>query len=244
MNLIIDIGNTRVKLAVIDANNQVIYLKSMTQDVVLQEIESLISTYGITHAIASQVGNPVANLSAYLSKRHIELLFVSSKLRLPFKMDYETPDTIGADRLALVAGAMLHKQHCNQLIIDAGTCVTYDFVDDKNVYHGGAIAPGLALRYKSLNDYTANLPFLTNFNGDLPLVGKNTNMSIHVGVLGGVVTEIEATIVKYNLKFNDLTVYLTGGDEKLLDRYIKNKIFVGSKFLLMEGMNHILNLNK
>ena len=244
MNLIIDIGNTRIKLAVVDINNRIVSLKSMMQDVVFQEIETIINAHKITHAIASQVGNPVANLSEFLSLHHIELLFVSSKLILPFTIDYKTPDTVGADRLALVAGALLHKQHANQLIIDAGTCVTYDFVDDNNVYHGGAIAPGLALRYKSLNDYTANLPLLTNFNSDLPLVGKNTNMSIHVGVLGGLIAEIEATIVKYNLKFNDLTVYLTGGDEKILDSYIKNKIFVGSKFLLIEGMNHILNLNK
>jgi len=242
MNLIIDIGNTRVKLAVFNDDQMIVY-KTIQRDQTFDEIVEILAEYDINKAIASQVGKPLDGLLNLLNQHGIKLLYVSAKLKMPFQIDYKSPDTIGADRLALVAGAMLHRQNTPQLIIDAGTCVTYDFIDANNVYHGGAISPGLALRYKSLNQYTANLPLLQNFEGELPLIGKDTKMSIQVGVLGGLVGEIEAAIVKYSIKFTDLTVYLTGGDEKLLDKYIKNKIFVGTKFLLLEGMNYILNLN-
>ena len=242
MNLIIDIGNTRVKLAVFN-DKQIIEHKIAQRNQAVEEIKKMLAEYDINKAIASQVGAPLNEFQELLNQHSIKLLFVSAKLKMPFQIDYKSPDTIGADRLALVAGAMLNRNNTPQLIIDAGTCVTYDFIDANNVYHGGAISPGLALRYKSLNQYTANLPLLQNFEEKLPLIGKDTKMSIQVGVLGGLVGEIEAVIVKYSIKFSDLTVYLTGGDEKLLDKYIKNKIFVGTKFLLLQGMNYILNLN-
>jgi len=171
-------------------------------------------------------------------------MYLNIGLKLPFKLAYKTPETIGADRLGLVAGAILRTPSHNQLVIDAGSCVTYDFIDKNNIYYGGAISPGLSLRFKSLHDYTAKLPLLKPTERFVKLIGDDTKSSIESGVINGLVAEIEGVSVKYNLKFKDLTVYLTGGDEKLLDRYIKNKIFVNSKFLLLEGINFILNLNK
>jgi len=244
MNLIIDIGNTLTKLVIFDDNRHLIARKALPAREVLKNMETLLQKYPVKAAVVSQVGKSVNNLETYLSERKIPLIKISSSIRLPFALAYKTPETIGADRLALVAGALFHRQNRNQLIIDAGTCVTYDFVDKNNVYHGGAISPGLQLRFKSLNDYTANLPLLKPDEKNADWLGNDTFSSIKAGVIWGLVNEIEGFFVKYNLKYEDLTIYLTGGDQKLLDRYIKNKIFVSSKFLLWEGMNHLLNLNK
>jgi len=244
MNLIIDIGNTQVKVAVFNTDNQLIIIEKNTVEKILYNIKHLVEKYAVTYAIVSKVGNSIVGLNAFLDMQAIPLYTLSAHCKLPFTMQYATPETVGADRLALVAGALLHKKNSNILIIDAGTCVTYDFVDEKNIYYGGAISPGLFLRYKSLNDYTANLPLLKPENKVVELIGNSTQSSIQSGVTWGLVTEIEGIIVKYKLKFKDLTVFLTGGEQKLLDSYIKNKIFVNSKFLLLEGMNHILNLNK
>jgi len=244
MNLIIDIGNTFTKLVIFDSKSQLLEWVSLPAAEVLDKISQILLKYPVEAAIISQVGKPVKDLEKFLKNRGIPVVKISSNMQLPFEVAYQTPGSIGADRLALVAGALSHQRDRNQLIIDAGTCVTYDFVDKNNVYHGGAISPGLRLRFKSLNDYTANLPLLKAENEPVDWLGKDTNSSIKAGVIWGLVHEIEGFIVKYNLKFDNLTVYLTGGDEKVLDRYIKNKIFVSSKFLLWEGMNHLLNLNK
>jgi type III pantothenate kinase len=208
------------------------------------DIKKLISKYKIQYSMLSQVGKAIIGFEELLIKNKIPLLKVSSDIDLPFKLNYTSPKTIGADRLALIAGAMLHNKNENTLVIDAGTCVTYDFIDNNNVYHGGAISPGLYLRFKSLNDYTENLPLLSISEKNIKLIGNDTKSSIQSGVAQGLFAEIEGIIVKYNLKYKNLTVFLTGGDKKLLDSYIKNKIFVGSKFLLLEGINYLLNFNK
>ena len=244
MNLIIDIGNTGIKLAVFDLNNRLVHFLRTNHHNIIKDLESLVQKFQPTDAIISQVGKPARSLNDWLTIQQIKYLYLSTKLNLPFENRYKSPETIGADRLGLVAGAVFKKPENNTLIIDAGTCVTYDFIDRDNVYYGGAISPGLQLRFKSLHDYTANLPLLQAGEITIPLIGNDTFTAIQSGVINGLVNEIEGFIVKYNLKFPDLTVYLTGGNEKLLDRYIKNKIFVSSKFLLLEGLNFILNLNK
>ncbi len=244
MNLIVDIGNTGIKLAVFNEKNKLIYFTTVERSCIFDKLDHIIHDLKPAYALISCVGEPVNPLDEYLNKKNIRFFHLSYKLKLPFKIAYKTPATIGADRLGLVAGALLYKQNTHQLIIDAGTCVTYDFVDKDNIYRGGAISPGLQLRYKALNNYTANLPLLSIPKNHVPLIGTDTTTSIQSGVIRGLANEIEGFIVKYNLKYTPLTVYLTGGDEKLLDSYIKNKIFVNSKFLLLEGMNHILNLNK
>ena len=244
MNLVIDIGNSRIKIAVFDQQNKIVFFQIAKKDNWLEVLTEITHHFSIEYVGVSQVGKPIETLNDFLQKKKLPYMYVSSGLKLPFGIAYETPQTLGADRIALASGALAHQQNTNQLIIDVGTCVTYDFITDDNVYQGGAISPGLKLRYKSLNDYTEKLPMLNTAVEMIPLIGKNTNMSIHSGILHGLANEIEGIIVKYKLKFDNLTVYLTGGDQKLLERYIKNKIFVNSNFLLLEGINYLLNLNK
>ena len=244
MNLIIDIGNTGIKTAVFAPDNKMLHWQRTDADNFLDILAQILSKFSIQNTLISQVGQPVEGLEDFLSKHNIAFINLHPGLNLPFKTGYKTPDTLGADRIGLVAGAVLKHPDTHKLIIDAGTCVTYDFIDKNNVYHGGAISPGLRLRFKSLNDYTANLPLLQAGDEEIPLTGYDTATSIKSGVVHGLVNEIEGFIVKYNLNFHGLKVFLTGGDKKLLDRYIKNKIFVSSKSLLLEGLNYILNLNK
>ena len=128
------------------------------------------------------------------------------------------------------------------LVIDAGSCITYDFVNDKAVYPGGAISPGIEMRYKAVHQYTANLPLLSK-RDDIPLIGDSTENAIHLGILNGVICEIEGIIEQYRLKNIKLTVVLTGGDTNFLAKNLKSSIFATPNFLL-EGLNSILIHNR
>ena len=141
----------------------------------------------------------------------------------------------------MVSASVQKYPYNNTLIIDAGTCITYDFVTNKNEYLGGAISPGIRMRYQSLNKLTAKLPLLET---ELPkdIIGNSTKNSIHSGVIFGVLKEIEGIIEVYVSKYKDLTVILTGGDANFLSKQLKSSIFANSNFLL-EGLNFILQFN-
>ena len=146
------------------------------------------------------------------------------------------------DRIALASAATHLYPNKNMLVIDAGTCITYDFISSEKEYIGGSISPGISLRYKSLHTFTDKLPLLEANNSKL-LTGNNTATSIHTGVVNGVLYEIDGFIEAYKNNYENLTVILTGGDAHFLRDTIKNDIFANSNFLL-EGLNHILEYNK
>jgi type III pantothenate kinase len=137
--------------------------------------------------------------------------------------------------MVLAAGATLQFPNQNRLVIDAGTCVTYDFIDENDVYLGGAITPGLRLRYESLHDFTAKLPLLTVENPNY-FIGKSTAESIHSGVVNGLVYEIDGFIDEYKALYSNFIIILTGGDTDFLAKRLKNTIFANSNFLL-ESLN-------
>lgn len=240
MNLIIDIGNTSTKLAVF-SKNKIIYKKRTSQKELFERIDSLLLKYkNIKKGIISSVGKLTVNDIEEL-KSKIKLLELSHKLNFPFNNLYKTPKTLGVDRLALVSASVKEFNNSNVLIIDAGTCITYDFITKENNYLGGAISPGLFSRYKSLNNLTANLPFLKP-RIIKNIIGNSTTQSIHSGIINGVLFEIDGVIDTYIAKYQDLTVILTGGDSKFLSKQLKNGIFANSNFLL-EGLNYILEYN-
>lgn len=240
MNLIIDVGNTLVKLAVF-SNGKLKVKNTATIDIFIEHVISLKKQYPtLRKAIVSSVGYlSLADLK-YIDT-HFDLLQLNFKTKLPFINLYETPKTLGVDRIALVCASVEHFPNKNVLIIDAGTCITYDFVTYKNEYLGGAISPGIAVRYKSLNNLTANLPLL---DIELPnsITGTSTISSIHSGVIHGVLKEIDGVIQEYTIKYSDLTVILTGGNANFLSKQLKSSIFANSNFLL-EGLNFILQFN-
>ena len=240
MNLVIDVGNSYTKLAVFDDRHLVLVDRCETPHLELGMARITQNVPNLKHAILSSVGRLNAGQMAYL-KNEIDVMELTSSTKLPFYNRYATPDTLGVDRMALVSAAILNFPNKNALIIDAGTCITYDFVTDNGNYMGGAISPGLKLRYKSLNDYTANLPLL---EPKLPesITGNTTVNSIHSGVVLGICKEIDGIIDDYAKIHRDLTVILTGGDGKFLSKQLKNSIFANSNFLL-EGLNFILDHN-
>lgn len=240
MNLIIDVGNTLVKLAVF-SKGKLKVKHAVTIDVFIEHVTSIKQQYPtLRKAIVSSVGNLSATDLKYI-KTHFDLLQLNFKTKLPFLNLYETPKTLGVDRIALVCASVKQFPDKNVLVIDAGTCITYDFVTCKNEYLGGAISPGIAVRYKSLNNLTANLPLL---DIELPnsIIGTSTISSIHSGVIHGVLKEIDGVIQEYTIKYSDLTVILTGGDANFLSKQLKSSIFANSNFLL-EGLNYILQFN-
>jgi len=225
MNLIIDVGNTYTKLAVFKQNSLLKRVSVETKKCIA-EVKKLQNQYdNFESAIVSSVGK--------LEEKTLKLL--------PFKNLYGTPKTLGIDRIALVCASVEQFPDNNVLIIDAGTCITYDFINTKNEYLGGAISPGIRMRYKAMHNQTANLPLLeTEFVENI--VGDSTATSMHSGVIYGIVNEIDGSINTYCEKFSDLTVILTGGDAKFLSKQLKSSIFANSNFLL-EGLNFILQFN-
>ena len=245
MLLAIDVGNTRIKAAVFEDNT---FLESVIfqNDELQKNIETILNTYPkVTDLIVSSVGGVDKELFLSWNKR-ISIHFVTHQTSFPYHNVYATPLTLGIDRMVLSAGAVFQFPNKNRLIIDAGTCITYDFVDEKNNYLGGAISPGIRLRYESLHSFTANLPLFTiqnlaeaeNQNLKLGLIGNSTQQSIHSGVINGVVNEIEGFITQYQTQYSNFIIILTGGDTEFLAKRLKNTIFANSNFLL-ESLNQI-----
>ena len=240
MNLIIDAGNTRVKVAVFEQST-LIEVLVIDRKRFLSEIKKIVKKYKISYGILSSVSF-IPEKKVEKLKYLLNLVVLSSSTKVPFINLYETPKTLGVDRIALVSGAVKKFPNKNILIIDAGTCITFDFVNDKSAYFGGAISPGIEMRYKSLHAFTSKLPILQK-NYPQNFIGKNTIESINSGIVNGVTQEIKGVINQYKKKYEDLTVVLTGGDTNFLAKQLKSSIFAHQNFLL-EGLNEILIFNK
>ncbi len=241
MNLVIDVGNTLIKLGVFD--NQTLKLeKTCVENEFLITLEEIVQAFPkLKQCIVSSVANLSEKQLLFL-KQQFDVLIIDHTTEIPFINKYTTPKTLGIDRIALVSAAVKQYAEKNVLIIDAGTCITYDFLNSENEYLGGAISPGIAMRYKALNTFTSKLPLL---EATLPksLIGNSTETSINSGVVIGVLNEIDGFINEYRKDNDNLTVILTGGDAHFLRDSIKNDIFANSNFLL-EGLNRILEYNK
>ena len=239
MNLVIDIGNTQVKAAVFELDTLLEHFIFDEKDFV-EKIQNILKKHQVAQCILSSVKETQQNFIKELEEIP-SFIILDLNIKVPFKNLYKTPTTLGKDRIALVAASVVQFPSRNSLIIDAGTCITYDFINSKNEYLGGAISPGINIRYKSLNHYTSKLPLLSK-NEVQNIIGKSTSDSIHSGIINGVIQEINGVIGQYSEEFEDLTVILTGGDTKFLSKQLKNSIFANQNFLLY-GLNKILTFN-
>jgi type III pantothenate kinase len=240
MNLIIDIGNTNTKIAVFEHDN-IIEIDIINAENTIKAINKFLCKHkAINKAIISNVSE--TNNSTLINKISIDNVYcLSDKLKLPFNNMYKSKETLGSDRKALVSAAIKHYPNNNVLIIDAGTCITTDFIDASGNYHGGSISPGINMRYGVLSEKTSNLPKLER-KYPLHITGSSTEDSIHSGIINGIVYEIREYISEYQKQYNDIKVILTGGDSDFLSKPLKISIFANRNFLL-EGLNFILNLN-
>lgn len=241
MDLIIDVGNTLIKLAVFE-NNVLADKVKCTKNDFFDNFQKISEKYKeIKDVIISSVGNFTEEEVLFIEKKY-KTVILTHNTTIPFKNNYKTPKTLGVDRIALVSSAAFQYPNKNVLIIDIGSCITFDFLNSENEYLGGSISPGINLRYQSLHNYTDKLPLLSPkiIKEDL---GNSTESSIHIGVLQGVVNEIDGFISSYKEKYKELTIILTGGGAHYLVDSLKNDIFANSNFLL-EGLNYILQNNK
>ncbi len=235
MILAIDVGNSRIKAAVFE-NSKLVEHFVFSKDNLENSLSIIIEKFSsITDLVVSSVGN--VEMDSFLKYQNIlKVHSISHSDNFPFHNLYETPATLGIDRMILASGAVIQFPNQNRLVIDAGTCITYDFIDKNNNYHGGAIAPGLRLRYESLHHYTAKLPLLP-IEFPEKIIGNTTNSAIHSGVVNGMVFEIDGFIDYYKAQYSKFIIILTGGDAEFLAKRLKNTIFAKSNFLL-ESLNH------
>ncbi|MDC9721683.1 MAG: type III pantothenate kinase [Urechidicola sp.] len=240
MNLIIDVGNTQVKLAVFE-DSELMFNTVCKKDLLLIELKKIKKDFLIDQSIISSVAIFSEAELSEIKKVLPHLILLSHTTQVPFNNLYGTPQTLGVDRIAIAAASVSKYPSKNVLVIDAGTCITYDFVDENGSYLGGAITTGVKMRYKSLNKFTDRLPLL-GLTYPKSIIGKTTEESIHSGIVNGVLAEINSIISQYKEQYKKLTVVLTGGDTNFLAKRLKNGIFANPIFLL-EGLNMILIYN-
>jgi type III pantothenate kinase len=242
MNLTVDIGNTYVKTCVFSGNNP-LRQDTFSKDI-LFNIEELISSFpDIDKIIVSSVRKDDHAIISYLQqfKNIKKFILLDDKTPVPIDNLYHSPSTLGNDRLALAVGANAMFPGENVLVIDCGTAITYDVVNNQNEYLGGNISPGIEIRFKALHQFTHRLPMVDK-EGLLSLVGKTTTEAIRNGVINGIVYEIQASIASFKEQFHGLNVILTGGDANFFDKKLKNTIFVVLN-LIPKGLNRILEYN-
>ena len=239
VKLIIDIGNTVAKLVAFEGQEPVEEIK--TEGDTLAALYDFVSRYTFRRGIVSTVRDLAPTAKAQLNKLDFPMLYFSPETPVPVKNRYRTPETLGADRLAAVVGASTLQPGSDLLIIDAGTCITYDVIDAQGNYWGGNIAPGMHMRLTSLHEHTARLP-LVSAEGVVPGMGYDTETAIRSGVLRGMKYEIEGYIRSMRMKYPSLVIFLTGGDKINFDARVKN-IILADEYIVPRGLNRILDYN-
>ena len=238
MNLVIDIGNTRVKTALFK-ENQLFELR------IFNTVSELLSDIlFIKKAQKAIIGSVVDDLDLFYTAltNIIPTIIFTHQTTIPVLNLYQSASTLGSDRIAAAIGANTLYPNQDVLVIDAGTCIKFNFTNAKNEYLGGAISPGLQMRFKALEHFTSRLPLIEldeNFN---ELIGVNTQSSILSGVLNGSVAEIDGIINEYKQQYPSLICVLTGGNSEYLAKRLKNSIFTHQN-LVLKGLNDILNYN-
>jgi type III pantothenate kinase len=244
MILVIDIGNTYTKTAVFKQEDLLHVEQFQTVDI--KVLNGFLSDYQINKAIISSVKKDTEGWQAILSKE-IPVMHFNIEMADGIINHYLTPETLGLDRLAAVIGANHLFPGKNNLVIDAGTCITYDWVDARGNYYGGSISPGLNMRYKALNYYTAGLPQLNPVGEFDKSFGNDTVTAIHSGVQNGIKYELTGFIESYKNELEDMNIILSGGDGIFFDTLLKNSIFAPyikiEPYLVLKGLNAVTQNN-
>ncbi|MDR1345857.1 MAG: type III pantothenate kinase [Bacteroidales bacterium] len=239
MDLIIDVGNNRQKVAVFDAAGEMVAMQ-IYKSLNMEDIIDIFYVYNIRRSILSSVIGCNVELERFLQLSSEYHRFTHNS-KLPVQLCYATPQTLGLDRIACAVAAHQLYDHHSSLIVQAGTCLVFDFIDSDGNYYGGSISPGLNMRLAALHQHTANLPLIPLEKIDY-FLGRTTQQSIKSGVINGTIYEIEGFIKNYQSRYNGLKVLITGGDGEFLQKSVKDSIFVGSNFVL-KGLHKILQLN-
>ncbi|WP_192347612.1 type III pantothenate kinase [Algoriphagus sp. Y33] len=234
-NLIIDIGNTRIKLALFQG-------KKLLEEEVFSELEDVVNycdSVLFDQCLVSSVRWNRSELEELLPFRFV---FLSPDTKLPVNNGYGTPASLGLDRIAGAIGAWTIRGKGPVLAIDMGTCITFDLINENNTYLGGAISPGFVMRAKAMHGQTARLPLVDLTVKPVELIGDNTITCMQIGIWHGIEFELRGQIEAYTKKFPEIEVFISGGDAQSFDSLAKDLIFVVPN-LVLYGLNSILNHN-
>lgn len=234
MNLVFDVGNTECKFGVF--NREEVQLSGRVAKGDLDSLAEELHRFDIERCLISAVADVPSGIFSLIGEVPVRML--DENTPVPIRNAYRTPQSLGRDRLANACAAARLFPRLPVLSIDAGTCLKFDFVDAQGTYLGGAISPGLRMRYKALHEGTAALPLLEPAV-EFPLIGQDTASSIHSGVLNGMVSEVEGVCQQYKSNFTDLQIIVTGGDHQFLLNRLKSSIFAAPS-LTLQGLNAIL----
>jgi len=233
---VVDIGNSRIKAALFEG-------QGLVDEAYFEDFDTFLGfsqKQAFDHALISSVTYTEDALKARLD---FPFLYLSKTTLLPIQNLYETPETLGVDRKAAAVGARCIIEKGNLLAIDMGSCITYEFLDEEDRYFGGAISPGLNMRFRAMHQQTARLPFLELSLGEKPeLIGNSTEKGMKSGVYFGILHEMQGFIAAYQAKYPGLRVIICGGDSKIFESLTKDHIFVIPN-LVLYGLNRILTHN-
>jgi type III pantothenate kinase len=236
--LCLDFGNTRLKAAAFEGDeiHEIFILKNDGVD----DLSLIIEKFKPHNSILSSVVNHAKEIESILSE-NTKFHKLTNLSRLPFTIPVGKPETMGADRLAIAAAAVYLFPKKNNLAIGLGSCITYNFINCDHQFLGGSISPGMEMRFKAMNYYTAKLP-LAKANWNVPLIGYDTATNLQSGVVLGIAKEIDGMIDQYEERFGNFNVLLTGGDIAFFEPHFKNKIFANPD-LLFKGLYAISKVN-
>jgi len=230
----IDIGNSQVKIGLFKEDKLI-----KTENVASSAIIFYLQEHDVRNVVISTVKEN-SSVVTELVKLYPNLLILKHETPVPLNIDYETPNTLGVDRVAAAIGA-INRFDGPLVVVDAGSCITCDLIDDKNVFRGGTISPGLQMRLQAMHTFTAKLPLL-KLTSPKQLVGRSTDDAMLSGVVNGSQQEITGLVGQYQKKYPDLKVIICGGDVIYFDKIMEFNIFVLPN-LVLEGLNAILRFN-
>ncbi len=243
-NLVIDIGNTYTKVAVFE-KDKILY-ETQFSKVDTGIVTGFLSEYQIGRAIISSVKKDKEEWQTDLEQK-LPVTYFNFTMAKGITNHYLTPNTLGIDRLAAVMGARDLYPDKDNLVIDGGTCITYDWVDHQGNYFGGSISPGLNMRYKALNYYTSGLPLVNIDETFTGTFGNDTASAIRSGVQNGIKYELSGFLESYKKDGQDLNIILSGGDSIFFDSLLKNSIFAPyikiEPHLVLKGLNAAIQNN-
>jgi len=240
--LCIDWGNSLVKIAIIDHTDRIIEKYTVSADETASKLQNeIIPQNKVSGAIVCSVTNKHQEIMPLLQEHIANVILLDHTTRLPIMNAYSSPETLGADRIAMATAAYMLYPDKNNLVTSVGTCITYNFIGKNRAFRGGAISPGLQMRLRAMNEYTAKLPKIS-LNNDWTLIGYDTESGMRSGAMYGILTEIDGIIETYAAQYADFNAILTGGDAAIFASKLKNKIFADPD-ILMKGLNQILKYN-
>jgi len=235
MNIVVDYGNSSAKVGIFDhllLKEKIVFRKE-------DELKSFLQNFQADHFIISSVNTEARTVAEWTTAK--KKFILHHTLPLPVQNLYATPQTLGVDRIAGICGAQQLYPATNCLVIDAGTCITYDFLDSEGRYLGGSISPGLKMRFEAMHTFTARLP-LVHATENPPLTGNSTETCMQSGAIHGLTEEIDGIIRRYSENFSGLKVILCGGDTAFFENRLKAAIFAVPE-LVLSGLNSILLYN-